>query len=129
MKTATLGTAVLLIAGIVGSALAHHSLAVNFDQGSEITIEGRLTDVAWRNPHSHLRVVVPDTGGMEWLVEFGAINTMNRRGFETDRFVAGDLITVTGWPGYRDRTMYYLEATLEDGTRLICAGDSCAPER
>ena len=125
MKSAALVFGVL----VVGSALAHHSLAVNFDQSREVTIEGRLTDVAWRNPHSHLRVATPDIGGTEWLVEFGAINTMRRLDFETDRFVAGELISITGWPGHRERTMYYLEATLEDGTRLICAGPSCSPER
>ncbi len=114
---------------VVGGAFAHHSIAVNFDQSRVVTIEGRLTDVAWRNPHSHLRVVTPDIGGTEWLVEFGAINTMRRMNFETDRFVAGELISITGWPGHRERTMYYLEATLEDGTRLICAGPSCSPER
>ncbi|WP_428099421.1 DUF6152 family protein [Candidatus Rariloculus sp.] len=123
-------TALLCLAAFgAGSAFAHHSVAVNFDQSSEITIEGRLTVVAWRNPHSHLRLNVADAGGAEWLVEFGAINTMKRSGFQTDRFLAGDLISVTGWPGHRDRTMYFLEATLEDGTRLVCAGASCAQER
>ncbi len=40
---------------------AHHSTPVNFDQSREITIEGVLTEVVWRNPHSRFRVDV--TGG------------------------------------------------------------------
>ena len=90
-------TALLCLAAFgAGSAFAHHSVAVNFDQSSEITIEGRLTVVAWRNPHSHLRLNVADAGGAEWLVEFGAINTMKRSGFQTDRFSGRG-------PDFRDR--------------------------
>ncbi len=113
----------------VGSAVAHHSVAVNFDQASEITVEGQLTEVAWRNPHSHLRLKATDATGAEWLVELGAINTMRRSGFEIDRLMVGDSISITGWPGNRDRTIYFLEATLEDGTTLVCAGASCEQER
>ena len=32
--------------------LAHHSVAVKFDSSRSITIDGVLTEVAWRNPHS-----------------------------------------------------------------------------
>lgn len=119
----------ILILNCVEYAFAHHSVAVNFDQTSEITVEGQLTEVAWRNPHSHLRLESTAEGGAEWLVELGAINTMRRSGFQLDRFVAGELISITGWPGHRERTLYFLEATLADGTRLVCAGASCAPQR
>lgn len=120
----------LLLAGIAaGTAAAHHSVAVNFDQSREITIEGRLTEVAWRNPHSHLRLTAADAGPAEWLVELGAFNTMMRSGFQMDLIREGSTISITGWPGHRERTMYFLEATLEDGTRLVCAGASCAQAR
>ena len=114
-----------------GAAFAHHSVAVNFDQSSEVTIEGQLTEVSWRNPHSHLRLEAEDGNGeaTEWLVELGAVNTMRRSGFEMDRIVVGESVAVTGWPGNRDRTMYLLEITLGDGTRLVCAGASCEQER
>ena len=113
----------------VGSAVAHHSVAVNFDQSSTITVEGRLTAIAWRNPHSHMTLVARDASDSEWLVEFGAINTMTRSGFEIDRFRVGDSISITGWPGHRDRTIFFQEATLEGGATLVCAGASCGPSR
>ena len=113
------------------AAPAHHSVAVNFDQSREITIEGVLTEMSWRNPHSHFRIDVAagDGSQLEWLVEMGAINTMRRAGFEVELFVPGENVSITGWPGWRDRTLYLNSAILQNGTELICAGASCNPER
>ena len=99
---------------------AHHSVPVNFDSSREITIEGVLTEVVWINPHSRFRVDVMTEDGrtLEWLVEMGAINTMRRAGFETERFAVGDFVTITGWAGHRDGTMLLRAVVLEDGTRL-----------
>jgi hypothetical protein len=117
--------AVLLLAIAVlaqgRNASAHHSVPVNFDQSKEITISGMLTEIKWVNPHSRFRVNVTGDDGktVEWLVEMGAINTMKRAGFETERFNIGDMLTIIGWPGRgRDRTMLLRTAVLKDGTRL-----------
>jgi hypothetical protein len=115
--------AVLSIAGlaIVPPALAHHSVPVNFDQSKDVTISGVLTEIKWVNPHSRFRVNVTGDDGktVEWLVEMGAINTMKRAGFETERFNVGDMLTIIGWPGRgRERTMLLRTAVLKDGARL-----------
>ena len=109
--------AVLLMTGAVA---AHHSVPVNFDQSREITIKGVLTEVVWINPHSRFRLDVTGDDGakVEWLVEMGAINTMRRAGFQTDRFAVGDEISVIGNPGRRERTMLLRTAILQDGTKL-----------
>ena len=101
--------------------VAHHSVPVNFDSSREITIEGMLTEIAWINPHSRFRLDVTNEDGstLEWLVEMGAINTMRRAGFETERFAVDDFIAVTGWPGHRDGSMLLRSVVLEDGTRLV----------
>ncbi len=100
--------------------LAHHSVPVNFDQSREITIKGVLTEIRWINPHSRFRVDVTNEDGstVEWLVEMGAINTMRRAGFESDRFTVGDALTIIGRPGRRDRVMLLRTAVLPDGSRL-----------
>jgi len=106
---------------IVLPARAHHSVPVNFDQSKEITITGTLTEAKWINPHSRFRIEVKQDDGMsvEWLVEMGAVNTMRRAGFEIDKFVVGDTLTIIGWPGRdRNRTMLLRTAVLKDGTRL-----------
>ena len=110
----------LAVLALSAPLLAHHSVPVNFDQSREITIKGVLTEVKWINPHSRFRVDVKNEDGstVEWLVEMGAINTMRRAGFQTERFAAGDPITIIGWPGRRDRSMLLRTAILPDGTRL-----------
>jgi hypothetical protein len=106
---------------IAAPALAHHSVPVNFDQSKEITITGTLTEAKWINPHSRFRIDVKQDDGMtvEWLVEMGAVNTMHRAGFEIEKFVVGDTLTIIGWPGRdRNRTMLLRTAVLKDGTKL-----------
>ena len=89
-------------------------------QSQEITIEGVLTEIAWRNPHSRFRVDVVGEGGStaEWLAEMGGVNIMRRAGFPMEVFGVGDRITITGNPGRRGRTMRLREVVLHDGTRL-----------
>lgn len=104
-----------------GSAVlgAHHSVPVNFDQTKEITITGVITKLKWTNPHSHWWVDVTGENGtrVEWLVEFGALNTMRRAGFPMEIFKAGDRVEVTGYPGRRDRAVL-LRQVLHNGARL-----------
>jgi len=103
------------------AAHAHHSVPVNFDQSKEITISGTLTEAKWINPHSRFRIDVKQDDGksVEWLVEMGAVNTMRRAGFEIEKFVVGDTLTIIGWPSRgRDRSMLLRTAVLKDGTRL-----------
>lgn len=108
-------------------AFAHHSVPVNFDTARDISVTGVLTEIKWLNPHSHFRMDVTNDDGstVEWLVEMGAINTMRRAGFQTDRFSLGQLVTISGWPGRRDRVVYLNRAQMEDGTELLCIGARC----
>jgi hypothetical protein len=113
----------LALAFVVSCALPllarHHSVPVNFDQSRTISIEGVLTEIAWRNPHARFRMdVTTDGAKTEWLVEMGAANTMRRAGFPMERFAVGDKVTVVGWPGRRDRTVLLREVVAADGSRL-----------
>ncbi len=105
---------------LAGAALgAHHSVPVNFDQSKEVTIVGVIRQIKWVNPHSHwwLDVTGEDGKPVEWLVEFGAMNTMKRAGFPMETFKAGDRVEVTGNPGRRDRAVL-LRQVVHDGVRL-----------
>lgn len=120
-QTSSALVVVAALVALASPALAHHSVPVNFDQSKEITITGTLTEAKWINPHSRFRIDVKQDDGktFEWLVEMGAVNTMRRAGFEIDKFVVGDTLTIIGWPGRdRERTMLLRTAVLKDGTRL-----------
>ena len=98
---------------------AHHSVPVNFDQSREVTVTGVIREMKWVNPHSHWWVDVTGEDGkpVEWLIEFGAMNTMKRAGFPMEIFKAGDRVEVTGYPGRRERAVL-LRQVLHNGTRL-----------
>lgn len=110
----------LVVLVMVVALEAHHSVPVNFDQSREITIKGVLTEIVWINPHSRFRMNVKSEDGstVEWLVEMGALNTVRRAGFQTEKFAVGDEISVVGHPGRRDRSILLRTAILRDGTRL-----------
>jgi len=120
-RLAALALAVAALLAHAMPARAHHSVPVNFDQSKEITISGTLTEAKWINPHSRFRIDVKQDDGkmVEWLVEMGAVNTMRRAGFEIEKFIVGDTLTIIGWPSRgRDRSMLLRTAVLKDGTRL-----------
>jgi len=120
MRRASLTNVVALLVVAAGAGPhAHHSVPVNFDQSKEVTITGVITEIKWVNPHSHWRVDVTGSDGhpVEWLIEFGAVNTMKRAGFPMERFKFGDHVEVTGYPGRRDRAVL-LRQVVHDGVRL-----------
>ena len=72
-----------------------------FDQTREISVTG-VTPESSGSIHTRISGWTSATregGTVEWLVEMGAMNTMRRAGFQTDRFSLGQLVTITGWPG------------------------------
>ena len=115
---------VLLLSLMLPSAYAHHSVPVNFDMKSDHSVTGVLTEIAWRNPHSHLvlEVKTDDGANEKWLVEWNAVNTIRRLsgklGFSLDDFVIGETITVQGWIGRHDKSIYLRSVTFEDGRRV-----------
>lgn len=119
LKVLPLVLTLLISAGVLVES-AHHSIAVNYDQSKEITIEGVLTEIKWINPHAYFRVDVsnPDASVVEWIAEMGAFNGIKRAGFPTERFAVGDRVTIIGAPGRRERTILLEETVLKDGTRL-----------
>lgn len=125
----TPGLSLTLLALIAGTANAHHSVPVNFDQSREISVTGVLTEIKWLNPHSHFRMDVTGDDGqtLEWLVEMGSHNAMLRSGFQWQGFVVGDSVTITGWPGRRDRVVFLNRAVLGDGTEILCITSRCLP--
>jgi hypothetical protein len=124
-----------IIAGIAGASLflialpatAHHSKALQFDMTKNVSIEGVIVGLEWRNPHAWLSVEAPNEAGeMElWQVEFGSANSLIRRGWRPDDLPIGTGIEVHGLPA-RDgsRTIDGEEVTLSNGKTLL---DGSAP--
>lgn len=83
-------------------AIAHHSLASEFDTNQRVTLRGSLTKLEWVNPHVwlHLDVKGPDGKVVSWLIEGGAPNSLIRRGVFKNTLPFGADIVVQA---YRSR--------------------------
>jgi hypothetical protein len=52
------------------AALAHHNMTALFDFNDRVTLNGKLTQVDWRNPHTYLTIDVQASGATEsWQAE------------------------------------------------------------
>lgn len=102
------------------AALGHHS-GVMFDPEKSVTIEGKVTEFLWRNPHSTFTVEVVNAEGKPelWGIEMNAPANLIPLGWKRTTLKEGDKVTVTvrplrnGKPGG-----LFLSITLADGTKL-----------
>jgi len=109
-------------------ALAHHSIAVQFNMYKTQTVSGTITKMDFRNPHSWLYIDVKDDKGdvQSWSIEFAAANALYRRGWRQEDLPVGAALTVTGYSS-RDgsRMLGATDVKLSDG-RTLFAGTAPA---
>ena len=78
--------------------VAHHSFAAEFDAKQPITIKGKVTRVAWTNPHVWIYLNVQDESGKltNWGFEMGAPHLVQNRGWTRTTVKIGDELVVVG---------------------------------
>jgi hypothetical protein len=102
MKGKALSLAALVAASLVTvPALSHHSFAAVYDADKQVTVEGKVVQFLYRNPHSVLHVLGPDANGKEkrWAVEWQGATQLGAAGISAQTIHAGDPVVVTGHPG------------------------------
>jgi hypothetical protein len=109
------------------AALAHHTVAVFFDDSRMVTVSGTVTEFQFRNPHGLIRLAVRDKDGTEvmWRAETNSPSILERRGWARDTLKAGDRISIEGWPS-RDGSNYLRmrKVTRADGSPVGVPFDS-----
>jgi len=111
--------AVLLLL-LASPASAHHSGAM-FDRTKEAVLVGTIKELGWVNPHSFIRVLVPDASGQtkEWVVELGPPNSLVRKGWTRSSLKPGEGVTMRVYPlknGSSGGT--FIGVTLASGKKL-----------
>ncbi|MGH8102209.1 MAG: DUF6152 family protein, partial [Chthoniobacterales bacterium] len=74
---------------------AHHGNA-SYDTSKLITIEGKVAQFMWANPHVYLRVDVKNEAGEteHWVIEGQNAPTQAGNGWTKDMFKAGDTVKI-----------------------------------
>jgi hypothetical protein len=94
----------LLLLVVAGSRVvvdAHHRLGETYLENREITIDGRLTELTYREPHSFVLVDIRNAQNQteRWIVEGPGAGAWRRAGIDPEVLKVGDRVTVTGHPG------------------------------
>lgn len=102
------------------SANAHHGFATHYDIDSPVRLEGVLTKVDLRNPHSFIYVSIENNGeSEEWYCETQARSLLVRKGITAEQFTIGDRVVLEGSLARREAN--HCEANsieLADGSSL-----------
>lgn len=103
------------------AAAAHHSGALFYTMGENITLTGTVERFNFRNPHAIVILeVTGEDGSIErWTCETSAPSALRRRGWSQESITAGETVTLKGVPA-RDgsRLMRITAVTKADGTQV-----------
>ena len=78
---------------------AHHSFASTYADQT-ITVEGKVVEFLYRNPHSAILLETSEKNGkaVTWAAEWGTAGQLSRQGIERDTFKPGDYVVISGNP-------------------------------
>ena len=81
-------------------AVAHHSSAAAYDSTKTAQIQGTITKVLLKNPHTFVFVEATDEKGqkVEWAVEMGASSNLFTAGWTKEMLQPGTIVKVSGIP-------------------------------
>ena len=107
-------------------AIAHHSRAAVYDLNSMVEVEGKITQILWRNPHIRF-LLESEVEGETVLYEIESTppGTLQRHGIGPDIMSVGQTIRVAGTPGRFDPfAMEAKNILLPDGREVLIQRDS-----
>ena len=88
----------LMILVVTATATAQRSFTTTYDSARKVTLEGPVTKIEWVNPRAFLFMNVRDANGsiLNWAVEFGSPQDLEKNGWKASTLKIGDVVTVEG---------------------------------
>jgi hypothetical protein len=79
-------------------AMAHHSFSAEYDAKKPVMLKGVITKVEWMNPHVYFYLDVEDESRkvVNWALEMGPPNGLQRAGWTRNTMNIGDEVVVDG---------------------------------
>ena len=100
-----------LAAALLGSATAHahHSIAAVYDSTRPVTVEGRVKEFLFINPHPVLVIDAAKDGAepLAWRLELDNRSELAAIGIDAATFQAGDRVIATGSAGRKSAQSLY----------------------
>ena len=92
---------------------AHHSWAP-YDLDAEVTLEGRIIEYTWANPHTYIQLETTGEDGSSevWEIEASSAVVMRNRGWAADTVAVGDRVTLFANPSRNPNQTHALGARL-----------------
>ena len=111
---------------------AHHSFAAEFDSSRPIVLRGKVTKIAWMNPHVHIWVDVSDNAGnaTNWELESAAPNYLQSLGWTKQSLKPGDIVAIRAYPAKDQPHLAKTDVVTFPDCRRITTGhaDDRAPD-
>jgi hypothetical protein len=94
-RMARVGLAMIALLVVSITVVAHHSGA-EFDNTKVVELNGTIKEFQFKNPHTWIQVLVPDSkgGNVEWSLEWGSPNNLGRDGYRPSTFPPGAKVAV-----------------------------------
>ena len=83
------------------SVSAHHRFSTTYVEGRDVTIDGEVVRVEYRDPHSFMHVIVQGGSSQpeRWIVECRGAGQLKKQGVTPDTIKPGQRVIITGSPG------------------------------
>lgn len=100
MRSKLIGLSIAGALVLAATAYAHHSFPATYQTNKTVTIQGKVAQLLFRNPHSFLQVDAPDASGQvkRWSLEWGGARQLTDQGVVKDTLKVGDSLIITANP-------------------------------
>ena len=118
--------AAFLIAALSLPALAHHSIAGQFDMTKTVRISGVVSRVDWTNPHVYLFLDSKDNkGATVWKLETLPVAMLRKAGIKKQMLMTGETVTMDICPARNgtEHLGFILNIQFPDGRRFQFSKD------
>ena len=112
----------VLLLTVFSATNAHHAVNARYNTAALIEVEGEVTEVLIRNPHSQLSVRrVSDNGAIEhWTMATTAVSNMRRWQIDPSFVQIGDTVRVAGYPSrLEEHDLYFTNLLTAGGQEVL----------
>jgi hypothetical protein len=115
--------AMVLASALGAPAIAHHSSGPFYDPTKRVEVQGTVTKLLIRNPHSFLYIDVEEKGEkVEWQIEMGTGAQLARNNLTVETLKPGTVVKVAGQPSRAEGShgMCCIQMLMKaDGTAIL----------